>query len=55
MLATGSGMHSFIEVIGWKAQKVSVSWNKKFELGSLQIKCHGHVNLKQNERQPKLQ
>lgn len=46
MLTTSSSMHDFIEVIGWKAQKVSVTWKKKFELGSLKIKYHGHLNLK---------
>lgn len=44
--AGNSGMHDFIEVTGWKAQKFSISWKKKFELGSLKIKYHGHVNLK---------
>jgi len=46
MLATSSSMHDFIEVIGWKAQKVCVSWKKKSELTSLKIKYQGHVNLK---------
>lgn len=39
-------MHGFIEVTEWKAQKVSASWKKKFELGPLKIKYRGCANLK---------
>lgn len=50
-----SGMHDFIEATRKKAWKVSISWKKEFEPGSLKIKYHGHLNPKQSERQTKLQ